>query len=588
MPSLKLYKTQILNTVIGSMPFQIKLTNKLLYILGIIIILIYLFPLFINGENSVLPTHDTLDYSMVKIKTLAESGKIFADNHDILTEYMNAPRSSFDSEFNILVWLFYFFKPFTAYVINQLLIRIVAFCGMTLLLKNFFLKNPEEKYIIFIAAISFSLIPFWPLGGLSIAGQPLALYAILSIKNTKFKYNRFFKLSYLKHWIILILVPLYSYLELSFIFFIIILCCYWLYLAVKSRKPNWIFLIALIFFLLMFLLTEYRLVSNLFFDRDYISHRTEFQKLVIFGSNFSELPKIMYSHFLFGQDHTISGHIYIIFIVLVVLINNALQRKGDRKLYLILGLTALFSILYGLYSWNIFIPVFETVSIFSTFNFSRFYWIQPMLWYIIYGICLKHIRNMSTISRYLIMIIFIFQISFLFSIRNKDIALFDEQNYTFSEYYSENLFKKIEGSIGDNKSSYKVASLGLQPGIARYNGFSTIDGYLVNYPLEYKTKFRKIIEKELMKNQSIKDYYDYFGNRVYIYSSELGKIYEVNKSISAPISNFEINNEEFKSLGGKYLFSTVEIRNYEKIGFKFRGVFEDNQSPWKVYLYEIK
>ena len=48
-------------------------------------------------------------------------------------------------------------------------------------------------------------------------------------------------------------------------------------------------------------------------------------------------------------------------------------------------------------------------------------------------------------------------------------------------------------------------SVGLDPMIAVMNDIRVIDGYHSVYPLSYKIKFRKIIEKELTKNIKLND-----------------------------------------------------------------------------------
>lgn len=70
---------------------------------------------------------------------------------------------------------------------------------------------------------------------------------------------------------------------------------------------------------------------------------------------------------------------------------------------------------------------------------------------------------------------------------------------TFREFYASEQFKEIKEYIGRPQDSYRVASIGLHPSIAQYNGFYTLDTYNNLYPLSYKYEFRKIIEKELEK-----------------------------------------------------------------------------------------
>ena len=93
-------------------------------------------------------------------------------------------------------------------------------------------------------------------------------------------------------------------------------------------------------------------------------------------------------------------------------------------------------------------------------------------------------------------------------------------NPTVERYFAQKQFSEIKAFIDKPLNSFRVASIGLNPSISLFNGFYTADGYFVNYPLAYKKKFRKVIEKELNKSQDLKSYYDKWGNRVYLFSSQ--------------------------------------------------------------------
>ena len=100
-----------------------------------------------------------LDHHISKYKTLAESGLIFANSNNQLDMYMNAPRVAFGNEIKFVFWLFYLFEPFNAYVINQILIRVIAFIGMLVLLNRYVFEQKNHEFSTFISLI-FSLLPF--------------------------------------------------------------------------------------------------------------------------------------------------------------------------------------------------------------------------------------------------------------------------------------------------------------------------------------------------------------------------------------------------------------------------------------------
>ena len=45
--------------------------------------------------------------------------------------------------------------------------------------------------------------------------------------------------------------------------------------------------------------------------------------------------------------------------------------------------------------------------------------------------------------------------------------------------------------------------------------------------------------------------------------------------------------EQFEKMGGTYIFSRIELANAEELGLDLRGVYEHEESPFVIYLYEI-
>ena len=80
------------------------------------------------------------------------------------------------------------------------------------LLARFLLRDNEKEnknLISTIIALMFSLIPFWPTGELTVAGQPLLLFSFLNLIN---KRNRILS------WSVIFFFPFFSSLHLGNIF----------------------------------------------------------------------------------------------------------------------------------------------------------------------------------------------------------------------------------------------------------------------------------------------------------------------------------------------------------------------------------
>jgi hypothetical protein len=108
----------------------------------------------------------------------------------------------------------------------------------------------------------------------------------------------------------------------------------------------------------------------------------------------------------------------------------------------------------------------------------------------------------------------------------------------------------------------------------------------------------KIIEKELEKRESLKKGFHINAKRCYVLVSELhgtkatrGLAYTrgiTGKENNLKIKSLDLNTKALKEMGGEYIFSAVEILNYQENQLQFEKVFERKDSPWKIYLYKVK
>lgn len=547
-----------------------KIEKQLLYI-ALAIILLYLSPFFIMGQDAYVLIHDNLDSTVIWLKVLTQSGKLFSSNPEPLDQIMSGtPRVSFGSEYSILVWLNYFFSPFIAYVLNQFLMHYVAFGGMYLLLKKIL---PKERDLIIVGtSLCFALLPFWPSGALTVAGQPLALFAFLNIRENQ---------ASIRDWIVIILLPFFSSFVLSFVFFLSILGLFCLYEAIIYRKLNWKWLFAILLMTIVFLFVEYRLVTSMILKDGFLSHRTE---MLIGGKTGIEAIRIFWKDFTTGQYHAASLQKPFILLAVVFALLLGFNKKYWRPLFLLFISALIIAAVFALYQWTGIDFLKEKYPLIRAFNFGRYHWLHPLVWYIAFALSLNILRK----KRFGVIVVFLLMVlQISFSFYNSDfIQERSKNNITYREFYSEKLFRDIANQIGDDKRNYRVVSIGLHPSIAQYNGFYTLDGYLANYPLEYKKQFREIIEGELDKSAEIQQYYDSWGSRFYIFSCELeGKGFLIKRNQDLKIQNLDFNRRAFTEMGGKYIFSAVEIVNARELGFILENKFESEDSPWCIYLY---
>ena len=162
---------------------------------------------------------------------------------------------------------------------------------------------------------------------------------------------------------------------------------------------------------------------------------------------------------------------------------------------------------------------------------------------------------------------------------------------TYEQFISKDMFDQIKKTIKINIEKDRIGCIGFYPSIANFNGFKTIGAYNWYYPLEFKHKFRKIISDELVLNNEIRDYYDNWGSRVYLFDDKVGEmgftdqnwIREYLVSITC-----DLNITLLSDFGVGYLFSTVKISNADKIDLNLVYQTENNKFYYRMYVYEIE
>src|SRR6476469_7587277 len=102
------------------------------------LLVLYVSPLFILGENAHIRVHDNLDSNLAWYKVLKESGEIFGSLETVIPQVMNGNllRNAFGTEWSGIVWLHALFPTMLAYAISQTITRVFAFIGMYWLLRD--------------------------------------------------------------------------------------------------------------------------------------------------------------------------------------------------------------------------------------------------------------------------------------------------------------------------------------------------------------------------------------------------------------------------------------------------------------------
>jgi Protein of unknown function (DUF6044) len=560
------------------MEFQSK-RESYLFLLAIAAIVLFISPLFILGENAHIRVHDNLDSNIAWYKVLKESGETFGNLDAKIPQVIGGQlsRNAYGSEWTGIVLLHYFLPSMTAYSWSQFITRFFAFIGMYLLLKTHIIKDRKAYPITIGVSLAFALTPFWPSGMLSTLGHPLALWAFLNIRAKNYSW---------KNWLTIGLLPFYSSIVLGFFFFIVAIGLLWLYDLIVKKDWNLPFLGSIFFMCSIFMLVEYRLVYSMLFSHEPV-HRLEF---ISSRHDFARSLRLSFKNFVLGHNHVLTIHTFVILpiltLVLLISLTKKKKQKEDQLFIFLFILNYILSLWYALWFNNLWIPLKERIDLLNTFNFARFHFLRPLIIYTSFGLGLFILWKKYVKWRKVVIGIIIAQILVLVPFNEEILFGIIMKEPSFKQFYATEQFEEIKNFIGLPQNQYKVASIGLHPAIAQYNGFYTLDTYNNFYPLSYKYEFRKIIENELEKSNKLKTYYDEWGSRCYIFVAELGKKYDFRKNSKKVIKNLNLNTEAFKNMGGKYIFSSVPIQNAEQNQLTLLKTFDHPDSVWRIYLYE--
>lgn len=552
-------------------------TKERIYLLAaIIIIALWVAPYFILGEQAHMRIHDNLDSNIAWYKVLVDSGQLFGSVQANIPQIMNGElaRNALYSEYYGMVELFRYFPPVAAYGLNQAISRLFAFLGMYLLLKKYVIKERNQGFIIVVSALTFALTPFWPNGMLSTLGMPLALWAFLNIRRGE---------QTIISIVTLTLLPFYSTFMLGFFFFLSAMGVFWLVDVIRSKRPQWRLFFSIAYMTLIYLAIEYRALASLIFSHEE-TNRSEF-----FASknNLPQTIMLIFKSYIIGhnQDQTLFG-IVILPVSLIALVIVILQKSWKKeKLFIALHLANfLLSVWYAFWWYEGWVPLKHNIGILNTFNFSRYHYLRPMIIYILFALSMQILWRYKNKWRIAAVVFAVLQLGVMIPANEQ---IWYHHSPSFGEFYAVREFDEIKTFIGKDVQDYRVASIGLHPAIAQYNGLYTLDTYNNFYPLSYKHQFRKIIAPELAKSKTLESYFDQWGGRCYLFVAELGKNYMFPKDSTKVIHQLDFDIQEFKKMGGNYILSAVPVENAKDNQLELQRVFQAKDAYWKIYLYKV-
>ncbi|MDL2302761.1 DUF6044 family protein, partial [Lachnospiraceae bacterium OttesenSCG-928-D06] len=505
------------------------------FLLGMLAVFAMIIPYFVLGTEVIVTYHDQLDGEMIAY--ILQAKHLFSG--EILPEFMGGvSKTALTLPAPLSLLFFLTGNPFIAYVIMQSIGGITGYIGMYLLSKEIGCK----QFFAMVVAVLYAYLPFLPVYGLSQYGIPLLIWVFLQMRKGEYKK---IGLIYCVVYAMDSSLVLVGFAVLSFSLGYLIYC--FLYKR-KERKFQGTMAVSWALMLIVYIITNIKLLLQVLTGNTLISHKEEY---ALEAEGFFSVLK---SAILEGGQHSkgyqqwiLYGGIAILLLCVIEGIKGEKYSKKDHKkenrnnekvkklkeIAMILGIQLILAFIAGFWNGTLGMWIRGNLSALGAFQLDRVLWMAPAFWYLLLS-CLivlvgiwrregsKELFCVGTVILTGVILLTGVNILKAGNLKGNVKKLINSEypSISYGDYYALGVMEQVEAFIekegNETKSEYRVVSLGIDPAAALYAGFYCLDGYSNNYSLEYKHKFRKIIEAELSKSEYLTEYYDNWGNRCYL------------------------------------------------------------------------
>ncbi|MEO1435827.1 MAG: DUF6044 family protein, partial [Bacteroidota bacterium] len=411
--------------------------------------------------------------------------------------------------------------------------------------------------------------------------QPILLLAILHLLKGKKKWWNYG---------ILLAFPLYSSLVWIAPPLLAGMGLMWLYETWKTKRLNPIFLLVILGVLLSYLLVNWPLMQLTFLPGDFVSHREAYD--YFYDKDLTLTTSVLDTIMLFTITHYHVGTMVTLPMLLAFVV-SFYHRPVSVYAKWVFGLIVFICLFFGCYHFLVYY-LGDLFSLLYTFKFDRVSILMPFLWCLLFALSLGRIQERP---RYVGLVMVFLAVQFLVNVAANDefqhngrqlLGVPTKPNY--KAFKAAALFDEVQAFIGLPADEYRVVSLGLNPSISQINDFYTLDGLQSVYDGNYKNEFRKVIGPEIEKDTFMRKYFDDWGNRCYLFSTELGwrdNAFMIGKDSKQVIENLDINTSQLFNMGGRFILSSLPIGNHLDLNLQLEKQFDHPDAFWTIYLYRL-
>ncbi len=547
------------------------------------------------GEDSIIAVHDNLDLFTPQFQMLKDTKSFWS--HNVSVPFLGGvSRDVLPSEFSLYTMLYMILPAYPAYIVGYFLKIAIALGSCILLAKDFCGEKYENcRPLVWLVGMAYGVMNVYPAFGICFSSIPLVIYLTRQI----------YKKPSARWYLAMFLYPVLSYFSYFGLFILAYMAVAFLWIWIRDRKFPLRILTAILVLAAGFIVCEYRLFGTMLF-----SDEATIRTTMVSGSfSAGEIISTVAEGFVKGMFHAESMQMYLVLPVCViyfVYLNVSYIRNKNSKgifhdAFNLLMLVLVFnSIVYGIYDWEGFRSLVETICPPLTgWQFNRTIFFSPFVWYAAFFLALVRLYGCGEKKRALaaeVLAVLSILIIVLNGNRYNDLyhTCYNKayeivkgekaDQLSFGEFFSSELFEEAKEDLG--YCGQWSAAYGFYPAVLEYNGISTLDGYLGFYPQDYKEAFGEVIRPALDRVEESRIYYDDWGARAYLYSGTDVSIINSSRSYQVSDHDIYIDIDAFKALGGRYIFSRIELSNAQEAGLTLAGVYTHESSPYTLYVYQ--
>lgn len=556
------------------------------------------------GEGSYIAVHDNLDLFVAQFQMMKNTGSFFA--HGVDVPFLGGiSRDTLPSEFSLYSILYIVFPSFTAYIIGYFLKIVIAIASVWLLASDWYgAQMKKYRPLVTLLGFAYGILNVFPAFGIPFASIPLVVYLLRKI----------YKEASVRWYLALFCYPFLSYFSYFGFFILAYLVVAMIWLSIRDKKVSLSLLLGLIVLSAGYVVFEYRLFGMMLLGGEETIRST----IVEADLSAKEVAGQIVDVWKKGMFHAESMHTKLVLPICTLyffyLNGRYIVKRNIKGIFhdiynLVMSILLFNSIIYGIYNWGDFRRLVETLlPPLKGFQFNRTIFFSPFLWYAAFFLILQRVydipvsftkkvgyqRALSWLANGLalaaIAVILLTPSKYndwRATCKNTVLELLKgkvSDSMSYGEFYSVELFEEIKKDI-NYQEEWSVA-YGIHPAVLEYNGIATLDGYLGFYSSEYKADFRKMIAPALERVEASRIYYDDWGARAYLYPGTDLSVVSATWSMAVTDYDLYMDTEAFRALGGKYIFSRIELGNAQELGLTSVGSYARPGSPYVIYLYE--